>query len=221
MSEYSYPIFNEQGKVICQICGKPYLVISPRHLGTHNVKYAEYKLRFPDAPLSSAEFNASSKYGKEKTIFVKEEMSKFEDDNKLPNEEVEEIIVNEEPEIEDEIDLNVLLEKEKEETKEKDVMARGKNRILDYLRAYFTNIEKDYMIDQCGMDGMLKFQFITDFCDPIAKIVIQFPKAFWHNSEMAIDPNKNIKLRQYGWKVIEFKSAGPSLKEIGKHIESL
>jgi len=219
MSEYSYPLFNEQGKVVCQICGKPYLVISPRHLGTHNVKYDEYKLRFPDAPLSSSEFNASSKYGKEKTIFVKEEMDKFEDESDLPNEEVEEIIVDEDPEIEDEIDLSMLLKKEKE--KEPDIMARGKNKILDYLRAYFTNIEKDYLIDQIGMDGMLKFQFITDFCDPVLKVVIQFPKAFWHNREMAVDPNKNLKLKQYGWKVVEFKSAGPSFKEIGKRIERL
>ena len=217
MSEYSYPMFNEQGKVLCQICGKPYLVISPRHLGTHNIKYNEYKLRFPDAPLSSSEFNASSKYGKEKTIFVKKEMSKFEDEVALPNEETEEIVVNEEPEIEDEIDLTMFLEKE---IKEIDVMAKSKNKILDYLRAYFTNIEKDYIIDQIGIDGSLKFQFVTDFCDPVLKIVIQFPKAFWHNKELAIDPNKNIKLRQYGWKVIEFKSASPSFKEIGKRIES-
>ena len=216
--EYLYPMFNEQGKVNCQICGKPYLIISPRHLGTHNVKFDEYKLRFPDAPISSSEFNASSKYGKEKTIFVKKEMNKFEDEIKLPIEEIEEIIVDEEPEIEDEIDLNMLLETNREE---RDVMARSKNKILDYLKSYFTNIEKDYMIDQCGIDVVLKFQFITDFCDPVLKIVIQFPKAFWHNIEMAIDPNKNIKLRQYGWKIIEFKSSAPSFKEIGNRIKRL
>lgn len=218
MSEYSHPMFNEQGKVICQICGKPYLVISPRHLGTHNIKYNEYKLRFPDAPLSSEEFNASSKYGKEKTLFVEKEMSKFEDESKLPNEEIEEIVVDEEPEIEDEIDLSMLLEKEKQDL---DIMAVSKNKILDYLRAYFTNIEKDYMIDQCGLDGLLKFHFITDFCDPVLKIVIQFPNAFWHNREMAIDLNKNVKLKQYGWKVIEFNSISPSFKDIGDRIESL
>jgi len=218
MSEYSYPMFNEQGKVICQICGKPYLVISPRHLGTHNIKYDEYKLRFPDAPLSSEEFNASSKYGKEKTLFVEKEMSKFEEEIELPEEDVEEIIVDEEPDIEDEIDLSNLLEREAED---KDIMARSKNKILDHLRVYFTNIQKDYTINLYGAGQMLKFQFITDFCDPVLKIVIQFPKTFWHNQEKALDPNKNYTLEQYGWKVIVFNSVGPSFKEISDHIESL
>lgn len=218
MSEYSYPMFNEQGKVNCQICGHPYLVISPRHLGTHNIKYDEYKLRFPDAPLSSEEFNASSKYGKEKVLFVEKEMSKFEEESNLPEEDVEEIIVNEEPDIEDEIDLSLLVKEELK--KEPDVMARSKNRILDHLRTYFTNVEKDYTLRQYGSDNNLKFEFITDFCDPVLKIVIQFPDTFWHNQEIAIDPNKNYKMEQYGWKVIEIKSQNPTLKDIGNKIES-
>jgi len=220
MSEYSYPMFNEHGKVVCQICGKPYLVISPRHLGTHNIKYNEYKLRFPDAPLSSEEFNASSKYGKEKVLFVEKEMSKFEEEVELPDEKIEEVIVdNDEPEIEDEIDLSMLLKKEKDESK--DIMAKGKNRILDYLRVYFTNIQKDYTVQHRTIDNILRFHFITDFCDPVLKIVIQFPKTFWHNQEMAVDPNKNYKLRQAGWKVIEINSVSPSFKEITSHIQGL
>jgi len=218
MNEYQYPMFNDQGKVICQICGKPYLVISPRHLGTHNIKYGEYKLRFPEAPLSSEEFNASSRYGKEKTIFVEKEMSKFEEEIELPDEDIEEISVNEEPDIEEEIDLNLLLEKEAEET---DIMARSKNKILDHLRTYFTNIEKDYMIREIGVSGIMRFEFITDFCDPILKIVIQFPKAFWHNQEYAINPNKNNRLMDAGWKVIEFNTPNPSFNEISSRLESL
>ena len=217
MSEYEYPLFSDEGKVICQICGKPYLVISPRHLGTHKIKYDEYKLRFPDAPLSCEEFNASSKYGREKTIFVEEEMSKFEQESDLPDEDVEEIEVNEEPDIDEEIDLHEVLEKEKIDA---DPMTRSKNKILDHLRGYFTNIEKDYTIRQYGVDNRLKFEFITDFCDPVLKIVIQFPNNFWHNRELGIDPNKYLKMESYGWKVIIIKSAGPTLKEISTRLVS-
>lgn len=224
MSEYSYPLLNEEGKIICQICGKPFLVISPRHLGTHNIKYDEYKLRFPDAPLSSKEFNASSKYGKEKVLFVEKEMSKFEDETILPEEDAEDIIfdeevlVDEEADIDDEMDLRKVLEKENKET---DLMSRNKNKILDHLRVYFTNVEKDYVLRQYGIDNNLKFEFITDFCDPVLKIVIQFPDTFWHNREMAIDPNKNLKLKNYGWKVIEIHSNNPSLQEITSKINGL
>ena len=89
--EYPYPLFDENEKVICQLCGKPFMVISPRHLsGKHEIKYSEYKLRFPDAPLSSAEFTAKSKYGKMKGVFdddveveeledIEEEFKRFDD----------------------------------------------------------------------------------------------------------------------------------------------
>lgn len=219
MSEYSYPMFNDQKKVICQLCGKPYLVISPRHLERHNIKYDEYKLRFPDAPLSSEEFNAISKYGKEKVIFVETELTKFKD--KILDEDVEKITIepnDDEPSIEDEIELRAVLEGERKET---DIIAKHKNKILDHLRTHFTNIQKDFKVRNVGMDGRLKFEFITDFCDPVLKLIFQFPKTFWHNSELAIDPNKNEKLKQSGWKVIEFKSLNPSLQDIEIRIKSL
>ena len=218
MSEYSYPFLSDDGKVICQVCGKPFLVISPRHLGTHNIKYDEYKLRFPDAPLSSDEFNAAAKYGKEKTIFVEKEMEKFEDEAELPDEEIEEIIVGEDPEIEEEIDLRAELEKE---NKDIDVMAQSKNKILDHLRIFFTNIEKDYIIDHYGIDGRIKFHFITDFCDPVLKIVVDFPKTFWHNIDAAPDPNKKLKLESVGWKIIEINSVAPKLSEISSRVQGL
>lgn len=216
MSEYQYPFLSEEGKVICQVCGKPYLVISPRHLNTHNIKYDEYKLRFPDAPLSSDEFNAAAKYGKEKVVFVEKEMETFEDETDLPDEEVEEIIVDEDPEIEDEINLREELEKE---NKEVDIMAIQKNKILDHLRIFFTNIEKDYMIYFRGVDGTLKSRFITDFADPVLKVVVDFPKTFWHNDDLTPDPNKKLKLNQAGWKIIEIKSMAPKLSEITSRIE--
>jgi hypothetical protein len=218
MSEYPYPLHNEAGKVLCQLCGKPFLVISPKHLTTkHNIKHDEYRLRFPDAPLSSEAFGMVTKYGKNKTIFVENEMSKFEEEVTFENENVEEIQVNE-PEIDEAINLSSILSSD---SNSKDIMSVSKNKILDHLKSYFTNIQKDYLIEQYGPDERLKFVFITDFCDPILKIVIQFPKTFWHNREQALDLNKNQKLKQYGWKVIEFQTMSPSLKDIDEKINSL
>lgn len=213
MSEYQFPFFDEKGKVICQICGKSFLVISPKHLSSnHSIKYAEYKLRFPDAPLSSEEFNASSKYGKDKQVFVKEELEKLEE---LPDDIGEEIEVVE-PEIEDEIDIKNLLE----DKKSKDICCTSKDQILDLLRSYFTNVKKDYLITQKDA-GMVVFEFITDFCDPVLKVVIQFPKTFWHNREAFDDPNKKLKLETFGWKVVEINTNPPKLKDISVALERL
>lgn len=201
MSEYPHPFYNEKGKVICQICGKPFLVISPRHLQKHNIQYENYTKRFPKAPLSTEEFRARGKFGKNKL---------FETDEIGPEQLVDEC----EPEVE-ELDIEKLVKSQKPVTP----MEAMKAKILDHLRLYYANIKKDFMITQYGIDNRLKFEFITDFCDPILKVVIQFPDTFWHNVEAAIDLNKNIKLEKYGWKVIEIPSNNPSFELIDEYLE--
>ena len=203
MSEYSHPFFDENRKVICQICGKSFLVISPRHLAKHNIKYADYTKRFPEAPLSTQEFKARGKYGKTKM---------FDDPEIGP----EQLVDEKEPYVE-ELDIEKLVISHKASTP----MEAMKARILDHLRLYFTNIKKDYLISQFGIDNRLKFEFITDFCDPVLKVVIQFPDTFWHNTESAVDLNKNIKLLKYGWKVIEIPTASPSFELMDRFLDEM
>jgi hypothetical protein len=203
MIQYPHPFFNEKKKVICQICGKPFLVISPRHLDKHNVKYADYTKRFPDAPLSTQEFKARGKFGKTKL---------FETDEIGP----EQLVDENEPEVE-ELDVEKLAKSCKPVTP----MEAMKAKIIDHLKLYFANIKKDYTITQYGTDNRLKFEFITDFCDPILKVVIQFPDTFWHNVEAGIDLNKNLKLSQYGWKVVEIPTVNPSFEIIDKYLDEI
>lgn len=205
MSEYPFPLFDEKGKVVCQICGKSFLVISPQHLKRkHNVNYKDYTKRFPKAPLSTQEFVARGKYGKNKDLL------QVNEDDIIG----EEIIVNEDPEVE-EIEIEKFIEK----TTKLNPMQSVKARILDHLKVYFTNIKQDYLIRQFGADSRLKFEFITDFCDPVLKVVIQFPDTFWHNQEAAIDLNKNMKLQQYGWKIIEIPSKSPTIEMIDQYVD--
>lgn len=209
MSEYPFPFFDEEGKVNCQICGKSYLVIVPRHLATHDVVYSEYKLRFPGAPLSSEEFDGRSKFGKEKQIFVKDTLAEIED----------EVYVDEEPEIEEEINLEQILVKESD-SKSQDICNSSKDKILDHLRSFFMNIRKDHMIRIFSPDGRLLFESISDFADPVLKIDIEFPKTFWHNEGAYINPNRKGTLEMYGWKIIEINSVAPTFKQISKAISS-
>jgi very-short-patch-repair endonuclease len=206
--EYPYPLFNEDGKVICQICGKPFMVISPRHLsGKHNIKYGEYKLRFPDAPFSNAEFAARSKFGKEKGIF---------NDDEVQVEELGDIQKEfdglEDPEIHDEmeIDISKLTETVR---KYKDPMQEKKSRILDHLRTFFSNIQQDFMIQLIDGGGKLHEEYITDFADPILKVNIEFPDTFWHN-QGNVDLMRDEKMKMYGWKIIKISGAAPSLSKM-------
>ena len=204
-----YPPFDEEtGKIICQICGKKYLVISPKHLLKHDITHADYTKRYPSAPLSSKEFNAKSKYGKVKDIFAPTENP----------DELEEVVVNEQPNIEDDIDIEKILK----EKSYRDPVKQSKAQILDTLRSYFTNVRMNYMIEEYGtMSGRLKYQYITDFTDPILRIVIQFPNTFWHNRDTNIDPLKNDKLRDDGWKVLVVKGRAPNQKDIQEVVDEM
>jgi len=207
MSEYPHPLYDEKEKVVCQICGKPFLVISPRHLQKHNVKYADYTRRFPNAPLSNQEFVARGKYGKNKDLFIHPENEIIGDD----------ILVDEgEPEVEELDDVEEFMRREVQ----LDPITKMKAKLRDHLKLYFTNIQMDYLISQFGgIDKILKFEFITDFCDPVLKVVIQFPDTFWHNRDTTVDLNKNLKLKQYGWKVYEISSNNPSITQIDKALK--
>lgn len=205
MSNYPYPLFDEKGKIVCQICGKSYLVVNPRHLAGHNITFKEYRERFPEAPLSSSEHKARGTYGKNKDLFIHNE---------------DEIIVDEEISIEEEFDDVEAFRKAEEVTIQLDPMSKMKRKILEHLKTHFSNIQMDYLIQQFGSDNILKFEFISDFCDPVLKIVIQFPNTFWHNHDLIIDLNKTVKLEQYGWKVIKIKSKNPSYDDLDKAISN-
>jgi len=204
MSEYNFPHFEEEsGKVNCQICGKPFLVISPKHLLSHNIKYSEYKLRFPDAPLSCEEFGAASKYGKEKDMFSESEEVIIDEEVLIEEPEVEEIVI-------DTVLVNSKTGK----------LDRIKGKIFDHLRSFFSNVKANYMIREKLIDGTLELEFITDFADPVLKIDIEFPDAFWHNIPQYDDPTRDRKLEAKGWKVITIKGRSPKFEDIQKAIEN-
>jgi uncharacterized Zn finger protein (UPF0148 family) len=206
--EYPYPLFDERGQVACQICGKSFLTISPQHLKKHNIKFADYFKRYPNAPKTSDQFDARSKYGKNKTLFKEQEDKSMLGD---------ELIVNEEPEVEE-----FPMQKELERIiKFQSPMERTKNKILDHLRLFYSNMEMDYSIRQYGrQDRKLRFEFITDFSDPVLKVVVQFPDTFWHNREDHIaDSVKRVKLEQFGWVVVDIYGNNPKLNFIEKVIQ--
>ena len=195
-----YPVFNEKGKIVCQICGKAFQFISPRHLNKHNVTTEQYKKRFPNIPLTTKEFNAKSKYARyNDELFEVDETKRDEEDPLI-----------------EEIDLREELQKT---VRKLDPMQSMKKRILEHLRVYFANVEQDYMVRDYDMSGKMIFEFVTDFCDPVLRVAFQFPDTFWHNQELALDPNKKIKMERNGWKVIEIKSASPSLDRIDDAIK--
>lgn len=211
MSELSYPAMDEEGKVSCQICGKTFEKITPQHLGMHNIKIKEYRLRFPDVPLEGSNFQTRAKYRyskifENKNESIKENVEKLED---VIYDFPEEVLVEQEEPIFEEIEIPKA---------EIDPIKNKKSEILNILKHFYTNIKENYLIRKLSITHHLEFEFISDFADPVLKVNVQFPKTFWHNRDKYLDLRRNQKLTENGWKIIEINSLSPSPREIEKAI---
>jgi len=214
---YPYPYYEEEtGKVNCQICGSPYSIISPKHLKKHDITYKQYRLKFPDAPVTNEEFAIKSLYGRNKDMFKpKEEPEPDEftlsDDSVIGDEEVvdEEIIKIQ--------DFGIV---EKDDTP-LDPIAKMKKTIFNHLSMYLPNVRQNYFIQEKTLGGQTTCNYITDFADPVLKVNVEFPNTFWHNQDPYHDPLREEKLKDSGWKIIKIKGAGPSLKKIEHALQDI
>jgi len=215
---YPYPYYDEKnGKVKCQVCGKSFLTISPRHLIKHDMKYGDYTTRFPDAPVSSEEFSVRSLYGKNKDMFKNAE--EIVDSLKIKDPELEtndEMIIEENPIIEE---LEIL--KLKETIVKLDKVQATKKNILTFLSTILPNVKQDIFIEEKSISGHLKYQYISDFADPIRKIAFYFPETFWHNEDVYQDHHRNSKIKEDGWKVVTVKKVNPTLEDIDNALKEV
>jgi len=196
--------YDESGKVICQLCGKSFMVITPSHLKKfHSVTYDQYRARFGDY-LSSKEFISKMKYGRMKGMLTTSEKEIGDD-----------ITIVDEPVIEEDFNVGEILNTS---VKDKDPITRIRKLYLDHLRIQFANMRENYVIREYTLGGDLKHEFITDFCDPVLKIVVDFPSTFWHNVDMYIDLSKMRKLQESNWMIITVPGRSPSLEEVTKYV---
>lgn len=197
---FNYPSFNEKGKVICQVCGKAFMILTPSHLKTHDLKYSEYSKQFPGAPITNEEFKALSKYSKPK--YSKE-------DHAILGKE--KVVDDDVPVIDDEFELP-----EKKVKKEfANPIEAKKYKYFTILAEFLPDLKQDFLIQIFNMQKTLVFQTISDYSDPVMKVNVEFPGTFWHNMD-AVDQGRtrNQKLAEHGWRVIELKGPAPSKKDI-------
>jgi len=214
----------KDGKVSCAICGKRFKIISPRHLKQHRMTLADYKRQYPDSPISGSQFSASTKYGK---VDVFTEDKKTEEitipgdyvdyDQVMSDVDEGEVIVEDNgfPEIEEMTNREVSFEPVPE-----DRMGREKITILNFLRTYYPKVQKDFFIRKVNLSNQLDYEYISDFADPIAKVLFDFPKMFWHNDYIT-NKIRNIKLQKEGWKIFTFNISSINLEKVKNQLEKL
>ena len=247
-NEFPYPVYNEKGNIICQLCGKDFRFLSPQHLKKeHQITTAEYKQRFHGAVFTSKsskiKMSESSKIWHEKrkqqeNFTVENNIVINEDEyDKLMKESKEDFdnsIVMKNYDIEPQIQVNendlvtlsfqnIEISKDKDKEENNDLISPNKilkNKYLLYneLKKILRHLQMNYFIEKKSIDGIIEYLYITDFCDPNMKIVIDFPYTFWHNSDYRPDRNKSAKLNNDGWKFITIEKNENAIEKVKKYL---
>ena len=186
----------KNGKAICQVCGKEFGLISPAHLKTHSLTITEYKLLYPDCPVSGAAFVASTNLYHDSVLFKGSEGEVA----KLANEEA----------------LEELKEGSfKHSILQLDNVPKNKADILLFLHKAYPYLENNYSIEKRHFhDDRLLWKYITDMADPIKKVMFDFPNAFWHNFDPAPDHQRDSILKEDGWVIITVDKHYPTVQDV-------
>ena len=194
--ELKYPK-GDAGKVICQECGNSFKLLTPAHLKKHDITVAEYRLKYPGCPLSGAEYKA--------TQFTYKDSVLFKDSEGLPSEPLDE-----------DIELAELDEGRVKHSKiNLEGVSKNKADILEFLHDAYPYLEDNYSIEKRHFhDDRLLWKYITDMADPNAKVLFDFPDAFWHNEDPYPDPDKFNKLKDDGWIVVIVDKHYPTSQDV-------
>lgn len=217
-----YPSNSES--IFCQICGKPFQKITPLHLKIHNISIEQYRTRYPDADLVSESSKRKLSNSLLNLYGNKKKLDQNSDEEVVKQSlDTDEVIVNEEINIE-ELEPTVEEVKIDEETfnlkkyDSENMINRSKEEILDLLLTFFSNIEVDYLIRKLTPTNNLVYEYITDFCDPVLKVIIDFPDAFFHNVDRYVNLSRDTMLEQDGWKIIKIKNISDIEEEVKNKI---
>lgn len=233
-------------KIKCLVCGEMFPIITPSHLmKKHQMSLKDYKEKFPEAPISSAQYKAKQKFLKG-SLFTKEEKGEpiideidlgnltLKTESKIDT-EIEDIKSRDEVPEEKEL-FKELISKQgrREEVIVKELGIRklpriqpqpqvtpDKKRILEFLQKIFpaTSVINNFMIEKFHRDGTLEYQFVTDIAITSKNIDLEFTKCFWHNSQDT-NPNRKHKLERDGWTIIEIREPSPPIDVIKSYLKN-
>jgi len=232
MSETKY--YDEQGKVICQVCGESYWSITPQHLKKlHNMSINEYKLKFPVAPfisyITKQKSSIAHKAKSNNQEIFKEEENKPKVDEEITDIDIDKIQKELLEKKKNEIDELTNLKKDLKEIsdtehfdKELDPYnstPKNKLDLMKSLKLIYPGLKNNYSIEKLTPSGHLEYKFITDMADPITKTVFEFPNTFWRNIDVPPNPMKSNLLKRDGWKIITIKEVGPNMEIMRKYVD--
>jgi len=231
--------FSEDGRAVCQLCGKSFHVITPKHLERkHDTTVKLYREQFPEFPIVSKQFMAKQQRQRSTLFQGAEEEKKKEVEEVLETiRRNEDFIEEDKPEVKPEIappieedDTRVPtieeLDFEKEvipapedEIEFMETSPQEKIDIVRHLKGVFPHMRNNFAVVKKSLHGNIDYQLITDMADPVIKVVFSFPRSFWHNESLDFNRVKEYLIAD-GWYVVVINSRNPSIRDVEKVLES-
>lgn len=218
----------DEDKVVCQECNVEFEHIIPvKHLiETHGMTSKEYKLKYPNNSLQSDYHRAKIAESRKKSWDIKkgkisidnmktENLSNVVEDISAKMKDNIEPIIKNKSRIE-ELDITVNVNQSYKEFPGAINIPKGKLNILNKLIS-ITNIKiyNNYFITKLTINKHMVYNIVTDIAIPELKIDLEFPNAFWHNSDSYVSKTIRDKiLIEDGWKVVNFKTPSPTVDEL-------
>jgi len=226
--DLEYPIYNEDcSKVYCQVCGKLFKTITQSHLKLHDdLTPVEYKQKY-NTPMVSKTVSTKLKINttkNKKNIFKQQEDLSPQEEVPIEEVNIPELI----EEMGDDISFDQSIEDINDIGKVYSDPLYTKTEIAYNIEEIMGNTSaiENYFIEESSGSGsfpgtvQLKYSFITDIAIPELKVAFFFPDTYWHNREVAADPNKYKKLTEDGWKCIIIKGNNPKMDQIKQELRT-
>lgn len=220
----------------CVLCGKMFNSITHNHvMKNHGISYKEYKQKY----MNTNNINLNAEIYDDNIINrTKETNSKINETTtpakdyliRLDSEIYDNNIVNMTKEINPKIEeiaesskdfliqLNDILKYKNTEYKDpRNITTPEKVAIMSYLMSVFSYVENNYFIEKWTLNKFLAYRYVTDISIPSLQIDIEFPNAFWHNSDVPSSVRDNV-LKKDGWTIIKIMSVNPCVDDVQKEL---
>jgi len=213
---------DSESAIYCRICGRQAKIITPGHLKSHSITMADYRKKFPEAPLvcgnttkklTQTAIDQANKTKKLKEQSLLNEIQKSPTIENLPKKSIEE--ENIVKKIDNLLISNIV---------NNESTFKNKAEIINYLEYHFGSgkVHNNYYVEKYIVQQLLEYKIITDIAIPSLKIDFEFPKSFWHNYDVRRPKDlRDSVLRRDGWTVIDINSVNPNCEDLRGILDTL
>ncbi len=203
--------------ICCRVCEQTMKLITPAHLLSHNMTMADYKKRYPHAPLvcknniKKLSQRALQQHSKRKQVLNESILQEIE---KSPSIEKFEMPSTD---LDKDFVKKVTVLKNESLRERYPSTPKDKIFIILCLEDIFgkEKVINNYFVEKMIVGQYLDYRLITDIAVPSLKLDFEFNNSFWHNRETSKPKFLRDRLLKHdGWTIIDIECRNPTPEDV-------